>query len=86
MQGSTLQQSEKQVSPAVVGSAADVVFTVVVSSVVVPSADVTTLLVVTFTLLGTVCGWSLAGPRVDTSTIHTQQMHKKYTVSVNMPA
>jgi len=52
--------------------AGSVVLTVVVSSVVVPRGEVTIFVVVTFTLVGTVCGSSLAGAPVDISKIQKE--------------
>lgn len=49
--------------PSVVAFGGDVVLTVVVSSVVIPTGEVTTFTVVTLTLLGKVVFiWSLTGP------------------------
>ena len=60
-------------------SAGEVVLTVVVSSMVVARGEVTRVVVVTFTLVGAVCGWSLAGAPVVVSgrQIRQKKKHKK---------
>ena len=58
-------------------SAGEVVLTVVVSSMVVARGEVTRVVVVTFTLVGAVCGWSLAGAPVVVSGRQTRQKKKK---------
>ena len=52
----------------------DVVLTVVVSSVVVPTGEVTTFVVMTLTLVGRVPGWSLAGAAVESSAVRRESM------------
>ena len=64
-------------------SAGEVVLTVVVSSMVVARGEVTRVVVVTFTLVGAVCGWSLAGAPVVVSGRQTRQ--KKKPQSSEMP-
>ena len=65
-------------------SAGEVVLTVVVSSMVVARGEVTRVVVVTFTLVGAVCGWSLAGAPVVVSGRQTRQT-KKTPQSSEMP-
>ena len=65
-------------------SAGEVVLTVVVSSMVVARGEVTRVVVVTFTLVGAVCGWSLAGAPVVVSGRQTRQK-KKTPQSSEMP-
>ena len=66
-------------------SAGEVVLTVVVSSMVVARGEVTRVVVVTFTLVGAVCGWSLAGAPVVVSGRQTRQKRKKNPQSSEMP-
>ena len=61
-------------------SAGEVVLTVVVSSMVVARGEVTRVVVVTFTLVGAVCGWSLAGAPVVVSGRQTRQRKKNPSV------
>ena len=58
--------------PGVVDLTGDVVLTVVVSSVVVPTGEVTTFVVMTLTLVGRVPGWSLTGAAVESSEVRRE--------------
>ena len=64
----------------------DVVLTVVVSSVVIPTGEVTTFTVVTLTLLGKVVFiWSLTGPLVVVETSVKEGEKTRPQISFNEP-